>query len=133
MVEVLLVHLVLEYMLQPEPVIAMKRAPHLKGVAVLFLHVLIPVLVCLPFGLLSLWQALLIAVLHAILDGPLGVRLVVLTRIQSVHRALSSSYEDWPMQVQALEFALCASSERQWYLVAHLFAVYVGMSAGALL
>jgi len=133
MVDVLMIHLVLEYMLQPESILALKKSPTAKGLLVLLAHVAVPALACLALGLMTPVQAGLVVVLHAVFDGAIGTRLVVFTRVHSIYRAMSSQYEEWPVQVQALEFALASSSERQWYLVAHLLAIYTGMNLGALL
>lgn len=120
--------MVMEYMLQPESMLARKRDPSWSGVAYLAVHVAIPAVVCVFLGLLTPWQGFGVAALHFTVDGPFSRSMILLARVASIRKTMREpDHEKWPIQVQALEFALTAANEKAWYVTAHVLAIYAGM------
>lgn len=134
MIEVVLVHAVFEYLLQREVTLAQKRTPTLVGVIRLLGHASLPSLACAVLGVATVEQAAAMAVLHSVLDGSIGAWLLSVLPVQSVYKTMSEpEHERWPIQVQALQFALSASHEAAWWATIHILVVYAGMHLGTVI
>jgi hypothetical protein len=133
MLEVLLVHAVFEYLLQREVTLAQKRTPTLVGFLRLTAHAAMPAAACAALGFATVWQAGAVMGLHIAIDSTFGAWLLSVLPVQSIHRTMSDpEHERWPIQVQALQFALSASSEALWWATVHALAIFAGMSTWAL-
>jgi hypothetical protein len=127
--EVLLVHAVFEYLLQREVTLAQKRTSTVVGLLRLVAHAAMPAAACVALGVATIEQAGAVMGLHIALDSSFGAWLLSVLPIQSVYKTMSEpEHERWPIQVQALQFALSASSEAMWWATIHAVAVYIGMT-----
>lgn len=134
MFEIFLIHAVFEYLLQPEPMLTNKREPKFKGFLYLIGHVALPTAICGGLGLVDFPQIIALLALHLLADGPFGRAFVRLLPGQSVGRLMSSKeHEEWPMQVQALQFGLVASSEKMTWATLHALAIYGAVTLPALI
>ncbi len=134
MIDVLLVHAAFEYLLQREVTLAQKRTPTVKGMARLLAHAALPAVACVALRVATVEQAGFIFGLHVALDSVFGAWLLSVLPVQSVYRTMTDpEHERWPIQVQALQFALAASSEALWWATIHFCVVYAGMVAGDVL
>ena len=131
MIEVLLIHATFEYLLQREVTLAQKRTPTLVGAIRLSAHAAMPAVACVAVGVATYQQAAVIFGLHVALDSVLGARLLSALPVQSIYKTMNEpEHEEWPIQVQALQFALSAASEAMWWATVHAIVVYAGMRIG---
>jgi hypothetical protein len=130
MFELFLAHLIAEYMLQPTPVLMLKRqhyTPQWFAASLAHCSIWILAVVLATGSTLPWWCYLIAGTVHFLLDcTPTVERLMEFTRSPTVRGAVFNSHEnELPIQVASLEFSLAAVHEGLARLGFHLLILWV--------